>query len=206
MSPKKAKIWIGGFAVSICLLALTLNVAPETSAHAQQPTGSIATVTGTPSGPIVSVDLSIPYVNVYAGPSTFSYPAIGVLIAGQQIPALGYSEDQTWIQIYYPGVPDSVAWVYGPYMKFEKIGDLPILAPPSTPTPASTPTINPTLEAAFIIPVTPGRLPTFTAPPPLNVTTFEDQSQPVTVPMGLLIFGLGFVGALGVILSFLRGR
>ena len=43
-------------------------------AHAQQPTGSIPTVTGTPSGPMVSVDPSLGQIRVYAGPSSFNYP------------------------------------------------------------------------------------------------------------------------------------
>lgn len=206
MLSKFLKLLTGGLAAILFLLALALSAPPKISAHAQQPTGSIPTVTGTPSGAIVSVDLSIPYVSVYAGPSTFKYPAIGILIAGQFAPALGYSEDRNWLQIYYPGVPDSVAWVYGPYVKMEKMGDLPVLPLPSTPTPASTPQINPTLEAAYIVPVTASRLPTFTEPPPLDVPAFTDQTKNTDVPIGLLIFGLGFIGLLGVILSFLRGR
>ncbi len=206
MLSKFLKLLTGGLAAILFLLALALSAPPKISAHAQQPTGSIPTVTGTPSGAIVSVDLSIPYVSVYAGPSTFKYPAIGILIAGQFAPALGYSEDRNWLQIYYPGVPDSVAWVYGPYVKMEKMGDLPVLPLPSTPTPVSTPQINPTLEAAYIVPVTASRLPTFTEPPPLDVPAFTDQTKNTDVPIGLLIFGLGFIGLLGVILSFLRGR
>lgn len=206
MLSKFLKLLTGGLAAILFLLALALSAPPKISAHAQQPTGSIPTVTGTPSGAIVSVDLSIPYVSVYAGPSTFKYPAIGILIAGQFAPALGYSEDRNWLQIYYPGVPDSVAWVYGPYVKMEKMGDLPVLPLPSTPTPVSTPPINPTLEAAYIVPVTASRLPTFTEPPPLDVPAFTDQTKNTDVPIGLLIFGLGFIGLLGVILSFLRGR
>lgn len=206
MLSKFLKLLTGGLAAILFLLALALSAPPKISAHAQQPTGSIPTVTGTPSGAIVSVDLSIPYVSVYAGPSTFKYPAIGILIAGQFAPALGYSEDRNWLQIYYPGVPDSVAWVYGPYVKMEKMGDLPVLPLPSTPTPVSTPQINPTLEAAYIVPVTASRLPTFTEPPPLDVPAFTDQTKNTDVPIGLLILGLGFIGLLGVILSFLRGR
>lgn len=206
MLSKFLKLLTGGLAAILFLLALALSAPPKISAHAQQPTGSIPTVTGTPSGAIVSVDLSIPYVSVYAGPSTFKYPAIGILIAGQFAPALGYSEDRNWLQIYYPGVPDSVAWVYGPYVKMEKMGDLPVLPLPSTPTPVSTPPINTTLEAAYIVPVTASRLPTFTEPPPLDVPAFTDQTKNTDVPIGLLIFGLGFIGLLGVILSFLRGR
>lgn len=192
--------------MALFLCALTLASPTHSSVQAQQPTGSIPTVTGTASGAVVAVDLSIPYVSVYSGPSTYLYPAIGVLIAGQEVPALGYSEDQNWLQIYYPGVTDSVAWVYGPFVKIVKSGSLPILAPPSTPTPASTPTINPTLEAAFIIPVTPTRLVTFTVPAPLVLPSFEEQTEASGLPIGLLIFGLGFIGGLGVLISFLRGR
>lgn len=181
------------------------------SVFAQQPTGSVPTVTGTPSGAIVAMflDESHPQEDVYAGPNSYQYPAIGVLLAGQEAPAYGYSEDKNWIQIYYAGVPNSVAWVYAPYVKIIKIGPLPVLKAPPIPTLISKPTsnIDPTLAAAFDTPVNATRLPTFTPPPPLIIATFlQDQSTTVRLPMGLLIFGLGFVGALGALISFLRGR
>ncbi len=181
----------------------------QTSAYAQQPTGSVPTVTGTPSGAIVALylDENRPQENVYSGPSSYLYPAVGLLLAGQEVPAYGYSEDKDWIQIYYPGVPNSVAWVYAPFVKVVKAGNLPILRAPSTPTPGSTPTIDPTLAAAFIDPVTPTRLPTFTPPAPLEIVTFvDDASAANRIPMGLLIFGFGFIGGLGALISFLRGR
>ncbi|MDO8754054.1 MAG: hypothetical protein Q7J80_09200 [Anaerolineales bacterium] len=179
----------------------------QLSAHAQQPTGSIPTVTGTPAGMIVSVNLDLETVSVYSGPSSYLYPAVGVLLKGQKSPALGISEDENWIQIYYPGVPGSVAWIYGPYVTFIRAGKLPEVKSPPTPTPASTPTIDPTLAAAFIAPVTPTRLPTFTPAPPLVIATFLDDKSTVNrLPMGLLIFGLGFIGAFGTLISFLRGR
>lgn len=207
MISRNHKAILFGFVVTLSLCALTL-ISPSqfSTVKAQQPTGSIPTVTGTASGAIVAVDLSVPYVNVYSGPSTYLYPAIGVLIAGQEVPALGYSEDQTWLQIYYPGVKDSVAWVYGPVVKIVKSGSLPIQESPLTPTPASTPTINPTLAAAFITPIPPTRLVTFTVPAPLVLPSFEDQTEAEGLPIGLLIFGLGFIGGLGVLISFLRGR
>jgi hypothetical protein len=63
------------------------------------------------------------------------------------------------------------------------------------------------LVAAFVTPVVPTRLPTFTPPPPLVIATFSDDTSAVNrVPMGLMIFGFGFIGALGVLISFLRGR
>jgi hypothetical protein len=180
---------------------------PETlSVLAQQPTGSIPTVTGTPSGMIVAVNLDIELVNVYSGPSLYLYPSIGILLKGQEVPALGISEDGDWIQVSYQGVPGSVAWVYGPYVTIKKTGELPVLEAPATPTPASTPTINPTLVAAFVTPVAPTRLPTFTQPAPLVIATFlDDVATTNRVPLGLLIFGLGFIGGFGTLISFLRG-
>jgi uncharacterized protein YraI len=206
MIANRFRLLFVGFIATLILCALTLAAPSYSYVLAQQPTGSIPTVTGTASGAIVAVDLSVAYVEVYSGPSTYLYPSIGILIAGQQVPALGYSEDQNWLQIYYPGVPDSVAWVYGPVVKIIKPGSLPILESPSTPTPASTPTINPTLAAAFIAPITPTRLVTFTVPAPLALPSFEDQTEENRLPVGLLIFGLGFIGGLGVLISFLRGR
>lgn len=193
------------FAMMVCTLVV---YSPRTSSvMAQQPTGSIPTVTGTPQGVVVSVYLNLEQVSVYSGPSTYAYPAIGLLLAGEEVPAYGISEDGNWIQIYYPGVPDSVAWVYGPNVTIKKTGNLPVIKAPSTPLPASTPEINPTLAAAFIVPITPTRLPTFTPPAPLAVATFVDQSLATTrIPMGFLILGFGFIGGLGVIISFLRGR
>lgn len=174
---------------------------------AQQPTGSVPTVTGTPTGMIVRVNFDLDTVQVYSGPSSYLYPSVGVILKGQEIPALGISEDNNWIQIYYPGVMGSTAWVFGPYVTIIKTGRLPRVPAPSTPTPLSTPTIDPTLVFAFIDPVTPTRLPTYTPPPQLVVPTFlPDLESGNRVPAGLLIVILGFIGAFGTLISFLRGR
>ena len=206
------KIRFGTFFIFMFLGMMFAFHSPlQTSAHAQQPTGSIPTVTGTPSGATVALylDEGHPQEYVSSGPSIYLYPAIGVLLAGQEVPAYGYSEDKNWIQIYYPGVPNSVAWVYAPYVKVVKIGELPQVPAPPTPTPASTPivNINPTLVAAFSTPIEPTRLPTFTPPVPLVVATFVDSiTNNNRVPVGLLIIILGFIGAFGTLISFLRGR
>lgn len=193
--------------VAVGVFSLVLYAPFTGVASAQQPTGSIPTVTGTPSGAIIAVYQDLPYVEVYSGPSMYLYPAIGVLLGEQEAPVLGISEDSTWLQIYYPGVPDAVAWVYAPYVRYVKLGDIPIVEAPPTPTPASTPTIDPTLAAAFIAPQTPTRLPTFTEPAPLVIATFVDEvPRTRRAPIGLLIFGLGFIGSLGAFISFLRGR
>lgn len=179
-------------------------------ALAQQPTGSIPTVTGTPTGPTVAVDPSLGQIRVYAGPGSFNYPAIGVLLTGVRVPALGRAVgNDDWIMIRYEGVPGSVGWVFALYVSLTGTGgtDLPRVQIPPTPTPASTPTINPTLAAAFIPAVNATRLPTFTAAAPLAVPTFVDDRQNSSrIPVGLLILGFVVVGVLGTMVSFLRGR
>ncbi len=188
-----------------------LNPAPY-SAMAQQPTGSIATVTGTPEGPTVRVDQSLQTIKVYAGPSSYDYPAIGVLLSNETAPALGIAKDNPeWIQIYYPGVPGSVAWVWALQVGLFGLtssSQLPLIEVPATPTPVSTPTINPTLEAAFIGQMTATRLPTFTPPPPLEQPSFTDQTNTgrSRIPTGLLIVSLALFGFFGAVISYLRGR
>ena len=177
---------------------------------AQQPTGSIPTVTGTPTGPLVSVDPSLEQIDVYAGPGSFDYPPIGVLLTGVKAPALGRARgDDNWIMIRYPGVPGSVGWVYALYVSLSGAAgvELPRIDIPPTPTAASLPTIDPTLVAAYLPQENATRLPTFTVAAPLEVPTFVDEGQRAgRIPVGLLIFGFAVVGALGTMISFLRGR
>lgn len=180
---------------------------------AQIPTGAIPTVTGTPVGAIaVILDNEQGFINVRAGPSTVAYEIIGVLITAQQVPALGRSPGGDWIQVAYPGAPGGVAWVYSDLVEVR--GTLPVIEPPPTPTPLVTATIDPTLAAQFLVEAPPTRQPTFTAPPPLVMPTFAispaELAAPVTgwarLPMGLIIIGLGMVGLIGLVVSFLRAR
>jgi uncharacterized protein YraI len=192
--------------IPVAVLGLFMVPAGRQAVFAQQPTGSVPTVTGTPGGALITVNSDQDQINLRSGPSTYKYPIIGVLLAGQQAPALGRSPGGDWIQIQYAGVPGSVAWVYAPLVRLSPGANLPIVEPPPTPTPASTPTIDPTLAAIFIVPETATRLPTFTPPAALVIPTFTDAAPaPRGVPIGLLIFGFGFVGALGALISFLRG-
>jgi uncharacterized protein YraI len=194
--------------VAIVLIVIFTNMPVQGSVSAQQPTGSVPTVTGTTSGPFVTVYADLTQIEVYAGPSTYLYPAVGVLLAGQSVPALGRGVDQDWIQIFYPGVPGSKAWVYAPYVRISPGSRLQTVEAPPTPTPFSTPTIDPTLAAAFIAPETPTRLPTFTPPVEIIFPTFVEEGGDQTnrIPVGLVIFSLGFIGGMGVLISFLRGR
>ena len=191
------------------ILILGLFDPGEPSVLAQQPTGSIPTVTGTPEGPIVTVYQNNSVIHVYAGPSTFEYPSIGILLANETAPAIGRAQDrQDWIQIKYDGVRGSTGWVYGPYVKLSPGAILPVVEIPATPTPFSTPTIDPTLAAAFIGQQTPTRLPTFTPAPALERPSFTDVTNPSApnFPTGLLILGLVLFGFFGAVISYLRGR
>jgi hypothetical protein len=195
---------------ALLLLVLAVSMPLQQQALAQQPTGSIATVTGTPSGPTVSVDPSLGLIDVYAGPGMFNYPAIGILLTGARYPALARARgDDNWIMIRYEGVPGNVAWVYALYVSLSGAqgNPLPLIDIPPTPTPALTPTIDPTLVAAYLPAENATRMPTFTAAAPLAIPTFVGASQQAgRIPVGLLIFGFAVVGALGTMISFLRGR
>lgn len=199
-------VWI---AVIAGITLLGLLDPGRATVHAQQPTGSVATVTGTPQGPVITVDQSIPVIRVWAGPSSFDYPAIGVLLGNETAPAIGRADGrEDWIMIRYPGVPNAIGWVYGPYVKLSPGALLPLVEIPGTPTPFATPTINPTLQAVYIGQETPTRLPTFTPPPPLEQPSFSDSpsSAPTNIPTGLLILSLGLFGFFGAVISYLRGR
>jgi hypothetical protein len=172
---------------------------------AQQPTGNIPTVTGTVSGPYITVN-NPDGANVRAGPSSYDYAALGWLPPGATAPAIGRSPAQEWIQIVYLGTPGGVGWVYAPLVDLSP-GNLPIIEPPPTATPATTPTINPTFAAAFPLQTTPTRLPTFTQPPPLATLNFSSTAGAGSrIPMGLVILGLAVIGILGAVISFIRGR
>lgn len=197
-------VWIAAVAG---LMLLGLFNPRQPSVLAQQPTGSVPTVTGTAVGPVVTVDQSIPVIRVYAGPSIYDYPSIGVLLGNETAPALARADGrEDWIQIRYPGVPNATGWVYGPYVKLSPGALLPLVEVPATPTPISTPTIDPTLQAVYIGQQTPTRLPTFTPPAPLDQPLFTESSEAPNVPTGLLILGLGLFGFFGAVISYLRGR
>ena len=198
------------FLILVSSIALLAQVnGARAGRPAQIPTGSIPTVTGTPVGALaVVLDNEQGFVNVRGGPSTVNYEIVGVLVAGQSVPALGRSPGGDWIQVAYPGVPGGVAWVWSDLVEVR--GQLPVVEPPPTITPLVTATIDPTLAAQFLVEVPPTRLPTFTEPPPFSMPTLEAITQetpiPSRVPMGLVIIGMAVVGLFGLLISFLRGR
>jgi hypothetical protein len=194
------------FLLLISFFAVILNVPAPRKVAAQQPTGSVPTVTSTPIGPTIKVTYP-EQINVRSGPSSYLYTPIGVLLSGEMAPALGRSPGGDWIQIRYEGVPGNIGWVYAPLVGLSLNANLPIVEPPPTPTPATTPTIDPTLEAAFIPQFTPTRLPTFTPPSPLIIPTYQVEGPRTGgIPLGLVIVLLTLIGGLGALISFLRGR
>lgn len=185
-----AQVFLYSIIFSI-LLGIVFASQSESIVFAQIPTGTVLTVTSTPSGPIVTVrpGQNEDFINVRSGPNSL-YPKIGILMIGQSAPAKGRSPGGEWILIEYAGVPGGVGWVYANLVNITP-GDLPIVEPPPSPTPAVTQTIDPTLAAQFIVTSAPTRLPTYTPPPPLVIPTFVPAvSGGLTltgVPMGLVI-------------------
>jgi uncharacterized protein YraI len=152
----------------------------------------------TPTGVTVTVTYTDP-INIRSGPSTVNYPIVGQLFPGEVVPALGVSPKREWILVSYPG---GTGWVYASFVAISG-GELQIVEPPPTPTPLATSTIDPTLAAAFNIQPTQTRMPTFTPPPPLEVPQFTDNAGSRLGATGVFIVGLGLIGGIGLLISFI---
>ena len=207
---RKYIVQVVGLIVIICGLSLILKISTVNADRlAQIPTGSIPTVTGSPAGAVAYIiDNEQGFANVRSGPGTVGYDVIGVIVVGTEVPALGRTLVGDWIQISYPGVVGGIGWVWKDLVELR--GSVPIIEPPPTATPRTTPTLDPTLAAQFLVEIPPTRLPTFTPPGPLIIPTFESASgtlrAPVNVPIGFIIVGLAVLGIFGTLISFLRGR
>lgn len=142
-------------------------------------------------------------INVRSGPSTVLYDIIGNMQPGETAPALGVSPGRDWVKIVFPAGPGGTGWVHTSLISISS-GNLQVLEPPPTSTPLTTPTIDPTLMAAFILEPTSTRLPTFTPPPPLTIPAFTeapDGSQASNYPLGAIALALGIPGLAGFIFS-----
>jgi uncharacterized protein YraI len=155
----------------------------------------------TPTGVTVTVTYTDP-INIRSGPSTVSYPIVGQLFPGEVVPALGISPKREWILVSYPG---GTGWVYASFVCISG-GELQIAEPPPTPTPLATATIDPTLAAAFNIQPTQTRMPTFTPPPPLEIPEFTDNAGSRFGAAGIFIVGLGLLGGIGLLISFIMRK
>jgi hypothetical protein len=202
------RLFRGLSAIVVIVLALAMfTLSVPLSVQAQQPTGSIPTVTGTPSGVIASVREDEPKVNVRSGPGYFFDP-IGVLLVGQSVPVLGKTAAGEWLLVQYPGVPGGQGWVFAAAMSLTR-GTIPIVASPPQPSPQVTSTIDPTLAAEFIVTPIPTRLPTYTAPAPIVIPTYADASGAQTfagIPVGLVILILAGLGIVGGVVTVFQNR
>lgn len=175
---------------------------------AQQPTGSIPTVTGTPKGVTakVKIGLTEDRVNVRAGPSVL-YPQVGVILLGAEVPVVGRSAGGDWLVVEYPGAQGGIGWVWSLYMDVTP-GELAVIENPPSPVPITTITIDPTMAAQFITTPRATRLPTFTEPAPLQIPTFETSTGQILagIPIGLIIVLLSIIGILLGLFSYFQSR
>jgi hypothetical protein len=142
---------------------------------------------------------------VRSGPGAL-FDKVGVILPGQEVPVLGRSAGGDWVMIEYPGAPNNIGWVYTPLVIISP-GELPIIEPPPTVTPAVTQTINATLAAQFITTPNPTRLATFTPAEPLIIPTYSDVSRTSflgRIPIGLVVIIIGGLGGLMAIFSTVR--
>jgi uncharacterized protein YraI len=182
-----------GILMVTALGAGTLFAPIQAGAYAEAPKQAGAIITVTYSDPI----------NVRGGPSTIYYSIVGQLFPGDTAPAIGVSPKREWVQISYPESPTGTGWVYAAYVTVSG-GELPIVEAPPTATPLATATIDLTLAAAFNVQPTQTRLPTFTPPPPLTIPSFVNEGRASTGNvLGFFIIGLGLIGGVGLLVSFL---
>jgi uncharacterized protein YraI len=191
----KTTFWL--LFLAICT-ALLVGASSRTDVLAQASTPDSSDV-------IVTVNYS-EQINVRNGPGTVLYDIIGNLQPGDTARALGVSPGRDWVEIEFPAGPGGVGWVYSSFISISS-GNLQLVEPPPTVTPLTTPTIDPTLAAAYVFEPTETRMPTFTAPPPLQVPHFT--AMPAvrsknSVPLGAFVIGTGILGVVGYLISLLR--
>jgi Bacterial SH3 domain len=208
MNVKKFR-WLFVIIMVVALFSTLYTIDPPQKVQAQQPTGSIPTVTGTPLGPTATIKLGMDQnINVRSYPSSLDSLAdqIGVILPGQVVNVKGKTIAGDWLLIEYPGVPNGEGWVWSSYMDV-KGGSLPIVEMPPTPAPRVTSTIDPTLAAQFVITPNSTSLPTFTQPAPLTVPTYSTgASSSGKIPIGLVIIVLIGLGAVVGLLSVFQSR
>ncbi len=196
------KFWFRSLLILLAALYLlgTFSASNPSVVLAQQPTNVPA------SGMFITVITEEPQINVRMGPSSSVYPIVGVLLTGSTAPALGRSLGGDWIQIEFPGAPDNIGWVYSPLVQVSP-GTLQVVAPPPTPVPPVTSTIDPTLAAQFNIVPTSTRLPTFTPPPSVTVPVYTEsgsERSENSVPLAAIILAFAVLGLVGFPLSLIR--
>ncbi len=200
--------WFSLLIIALLLVLSSYALTTFDTVSAQQPTGSIPTVTGTPKGPTATIRIGLTEdrVKVRSGPSVL-YPQIGVILLGAEVPVVGKSAGGDWLVVEYPGVPGGIGWVWALYMNVSP-GELAVIESPPLPEPIVTVTINPTMAAQFITTPIATRLPTFTEPAPLTIPTFDNSTGQTLggIPIGLIIIILAGAGILIALFSYFQVR
>jgi hypothetical protein len=195
----------GFFFLSLLVAGLVFGGASLTPAAALQTENSSPTPTGG-GKPFITVTYEEP-IHVRAGPNSVYYPVVGSLPIGAVADAIGRSPAGEWIKISFPAASDGsgVGWVYAPLVTLTP-GFLPIVQPPPTAVPVNAPTLDPNFVASLQPAPTSTRLPTFTAPPPLVVPTYENPIQAgAGISSGMVVLILGVVGLAGLLIASIRG-
>lgn len=188
------------------LVTILFTIKTPKKVYAQQPTGSIPTVTGSATGPMATVKVGLEEtIKVRSGPSTL-YDQIGVILPGVPVSVKGKTIAGDWLLIDYPGVPSGEGWVWSLYMDVTS-GELPVVEPPPTPEPKTTATIDPTMAAEFVITPQATQLPTYTQPAPLTIPTYTTGlSSSGNIPVGLIIIILAGLGVVIGLFSIFQSR
>jgi len=203
-------IKITGLLVIFSLFLFTIYTLSDTkSVYAQQPTGSIPTVTGTPTGPMAKV---IAYkaesdgINIRSGPSV-NYDIIGKMWLDLYLPVIGKSPGGDWLLIKDTSLPGGQGWVFSFNVDLTP-GEIPVAEVPPTPMPKATLQIDPTLAAQFVTTPLATRLPTYTPSAPLVIPTFDvfDSQSFAGIPIGLIILVLIGLGLLMALFSYFSAR
>ncbi|MFZ4814021.1 MAG: CARDB domain-containing protein [Phototrophicaceae bacterium] len=106
------------------------------------------TPTATPQGVVATVISAVQ--NVRTGPGT-AYPTIGQLAEGEQIRIIGANRDFTWLVIEYRGQQGWIANLPNLNEVFGDLSTLPVITPPSPPTPVATNTPAPPQDPDLIV-------------------------------------------------------
>lgn len=201
---------ITGLLTIFSLFLFTIYTISDTkSVYAQQPTGSIATVTGTPTGPmakVISYKAESGGINIRSGPGTL-YDVIGKMYLDLELPVIGKSPGGDWLLIKYPVLQGGQGWVSGFNVDITP-GEIPVAEVPPTPMPKATLQIDPTLAAQFVTTPLATKLPTYTPSAPLVIPTFEvfDSQSFAGIPIGLIILVLIGLGLLMALFSYFSAR
>jgi Bacterial SH3 domain. len=209
MNLKKLR-WLFVILLAVMLSSVLYTINPPQKVQAQQPTGSIPTVTGTPLGPTATIKLGMDQnINVRSYPSSLDSLAnqIGVILPGQVVNVKGKTIAGDWLLIEYPGVAGGQGWVWALYMDVKNESQVPVVEMPPTPAPKVTSTIDPTLAAQFVITPNSTALPTYTQPAPLTVPTYSTgAASSGKIPIGLVIIVLIGLGAVVGMFSVFQSK